>query len=167
MHPLILDSREPDKTHFMTSFRINHLNMFLNKLQELLGDCKDMCKELDWYEENFLLEDWEDTLGFVFITCQIFISSTIGDVLGKNNFTQKDKERILKNAPQFNGFRTKIELINAIANYYKHKEESNLSGDTLKILKGYNLLTKEFPITETLALIVEDNKLTSLWFYDG
>jgi hypothetical protein len=101
---------------------INYLNRVLVKLQELPDSHIEMCDEYDWYEENFLSEDSDETIGFVFVACQVFISGTVGDVIKKDKFTYKEKEKVLKNAPQFNGFRTKIELINAAANYYKHKD---------------------------------------------
>jgi hypothetical protein len=161
-HPTTLNTATPVATHYMTSFRINYLNRVLAKLQELLDEHLALCDEYDWYEESFLAEDTEETLGFVFVACQVFISGTVSDVIGKGKFTYKEKEKALKNAPQIKGFRTKIELINAAANYYKHKDESELSGDTLKIMEGFDLLKADLPLTTALEDLIGDSLIVAL-----
>ena len=164
-HPTVLNTAKPELTHYMTSLRISNLNRMLAKLQELLDEHLALCNEYDWYEENFLAENTEETMGFVFLACQVFISGTVGNVIGRDKFTYKEKEKLLKNAPQFKGFRTKIELINAAANYYKHKDESELSGDTLKIMQGFGLLEKDFPLITTLEELSEDRTVATLSEY--
>lgn len=146
----------------MTQFRVGYLNRVLLKLQELLNEHLALCDEYDWYEEHFLDEDTEETLGFVFVACQVFISGTVGDVVGREKFSFKEKEKLLKNAPQFKGFRTKIELINAAANYYKHKDESELSGDTLRIMEGFGLLKADYPLTTALEDLIGENPIAEL-----
>jgi hypothetical protein len=162
MQPNSLDTSKPAKTHYMTVFRVNYLNRMLGKLQELLDSHIQMCDEFDWYEENFLSEDTDDSLGFVFVACQVFISGTVGDVIGKHNFTYKEKEKALKNAPKFKGFRTKIELINAAANYYKHKDESEIAGDTLKIMEGFGLLKEDYPLLSARELLIGEQPICIL-----
>lgn len=165
MHPISLDTTKPTKTHYMTVFRMNYLNRMLGKLQDLLDDHIAMCDQYEWYEENFLAEDSDETLGFAFVACQVFISGTVGDVIGKDKFSFKEKEKVLKNAPLFKGFRTKIELINAVANYYKHKDESEISGETLKIMNGFNLLKEDYPFAVALELIIGNQRITDLADY--
>jgi len=168
MYPKELDIRKPELTHWITSFRINYLTRTLDKLQELLADHEEMYQTAGWYDETFLFEDQEETLGFAFVACQVFISGCIADSLGRTDKTaisQDDKARIMKNDLQFKGQRTKIELINAVANYYKHKDEGEPSGSTKKILDAYQLLTKEFPINEAFTLITENEELQTLSEY--
>jgi hypothetical protein len=168
MYPKELDTRKPKLTDWMTLFRKEYLSRVLDKLQELLDSHEEMCQTAGWYDGDFLLEDREETLGFVFVACQVFITGCIADSLGridKPAISPDVKARIMKNAPQFKRQRTKIELINAVANYYKHKDEGETSGSTKKILDGYNLLNKDFPINEALTLITVDDKLETLKEY--
>lgn len=109
-----------------------------------------------------MAEDTEETLGFVFVACQVFISGTAGDLIGTDKFIYKEKENLLKDAPQFKGFRTKIELINAAANYYKHEDERELSGDTLKIMEGFGLLQADLPLTTALKDMIGNSPIAAL-----
>jgi hypothetical protein len=165
MYPASLNSNKPIKTHYMNSFRENYLNRVLYKLQELLDDHEAMYMNEEWYDGIFLNEDCEETLGFVFVACQVFITGTIADASGKGRNTEidfKDKERLMKDAPRFLNQRSKVELINAVANYYKHKDEGIPKGETKRILDAYDLLSKEFLINEAFTLITGESKLESL-----
>lgn len=70
--------------------------------------------------------------------------------------------------PQLKNLRTKIELINAVANYYKHKDEGTPLGQTKEILDAYRLLDEEFPINAAFELLTEDYKIETLaqYLYD-
>lgn len=142
-----------------------HNLCYLRRPGLLLDSHQQSCDEFDWYRENFLAEDTDETLGLVFVACQVFIAGTVGDVIGKGNFNLKQKEKVLKNDVQFRGFRTRIELINAIANYYKHKDEGEITGDTLKIMEGYQLLKENYPVLTAYELLAEDWTVSSLASY--
>jgi hypothetical protein len=168
MYPRELNTAKPEKTHFMSLFRKNYLERVLAKLQELMDSHVEMFNNEGWYDGIFLNEDCEETLGFVFVACQTFIVGTIAD--SSENRTNgdlsfKDKERAMKNAPQFKNARTKIELINAVANYYKHKDEGKPLGETKKILEAYNLLSEDFPINEAFSILTENHKIETIADY--
>ncbi|RZJ76283.1 MAG: hypothetical protein EOO45_02840 [Flavobacterium sp.] len=154
----------------MNSFRENYLERVLQKMDELMDSHKKMYDEAEWYDSTFFFEDAEETLGFVFVACQVFILGTIADCADRSEMPipTKAKEKAMKNAPQFNGARTKIELINSVANYYKHKDEGTPLGETKKILDCYKLLDDEFPISEAFRIITVDEKIDSLakFLYD-
>ena len=110
MYPKSLDSAVPTKTHFMNSFRQNYLERVLQKMDELLASHREMYDESEWYDSTFFFEDAEETLGFVFVACQVFISGTIADCSNRSEMPvpTKAKEKAMKNAPQFNGARTRL-----------------------------------------------------------
>lgn len=145
-------------------FRRNYLERVLKKMQELIDSFIEMNESTPWYDGIFLLEDSEETLGFAFVACQTFIAGTIADTSGKEArlIEDKDKKRAMKNAPLFKNQRTKIELINAVANYFKHKDEGPPFGKTKEILDSYHLLDREFPINGAFELLAEDFKIHSL-----
>lgn len=83
-------------------FRRNYLERVLSKMQELIDSHIEMNNTTEWYDGLFLLEDSEETLGFVFVACQTFIVATIADSSGKGlkpQLSGKEKERAMKNAP--------------------------------------------------------------------
>lgn len=168
MYPNELIDSKPERTHYMTSFRRNYLNRVLSKLQELMDSHFEMHENNEWYDGLFLNEDCQETLGFVFVACQTFIVGVVADSTNINEpeltFKEKDKikSQAMKNAPQFRKARTKVELINALANYYKHRDEGEVMGETKRILESYKLLEEEFLINEAFHMITEDNKIETL-----
>lgn len=171
MYPKELNIGKPEKTHYMSMFRQNYLDRVLTKLQELMNTHYEMHENSDWYDGIFLNEDCQETLGFVFVACQTYIVGTIADTTNMNepglNYKKKEKikARAMRNAPQFINSRTKIELINAVANYYKHRDEGDPSGHTKDILDEYYLLEEDFPINEAFAIITKDYKIETLSSY--
>lgn len=171
MYPKELNTSEPIKTHYMSMFRKNYLNRVLDKLQELIDEHVEMFDNEEWYDGIFLNEDCEETLGMVFVACQTFIVGTIADSLCRDSASElknEDKVKAMKNAPQFKNAGTKIELINAVANYYKHKDEGKPHERTRKILDSYGLLSAEFPINEAFDILTENHKVQTLaeYLYD-
>lgn len=168
MYPDKLLSTKPVMTHYMSHSRRNYLDRVLLKLQELMNSNFEMSKAHSWYDGLFLNEDCEETLGFVFIACQKFIVGTIGDFSKTEldaRLTNEEKKAAMKNAPLFGDVYTKIELINAVANYFKHIDEGELRKETRRILDAYNLLSEEFPINRAFELLTEDFKIESLSSY--
>lgn len=111
----------------------------------LAGIKQDLDGAIEDYERDEALDHAEALLGMAFLTAQIYIAGTVGDV---NRITgskvRLTKEHLLKQYGKRvpNTAITELQLIDAIANYFKHHDEgSNWSAmgqsqKTLSILRA-------------------------------
>ena len=89
------------------------------KIQEKLRD-------LDYYDVGFAKEQAETIFGLAFVAAQTYITGTISDMFEINSDCGLSKQDMLfHDSPQLNQNVSKIILVNAIANYFKHYEEWN------------------------------------------
>ena len=99
-------------------------------LEALSDGLKEVERGVDEAQESYqvdeILEHTEELLGIAFTTAQTYICGTVSDV---NRFlkprSQQTKEQLLKEYSEKlpASETTKMELCNAVANYYKHHEE--------------------------------------------
>ena len=133
---------------FWGDSRIISLELVINGLEESINNLLQKEKELDWYDGLWFLEESEPILGLAFIAFQNYINSSIFDKEQELN-NQFEKYKI--QGVFFNTNRSKIELIIALANYYKHRDSpKSLFGETVNILKDFNLkFDKDIDIVES------------------
>ncbi len=90
--------------------------------------------------------------GAVFVACQAYAIGVVSDVNDIRESAGKAKLKKLslyKQSPVGNGQTSRIELINALANYFKHNEEWDKwpKNETTKALKYYGVNENtEFPL---------------------
>lgn len=120
----------------LIDFRMTSLKEIIYGLDNVICILKEKNKTTPWYDGLFLLEETEPILGLAFIAFQNYINGSISDYSGnlknKNSFYQKSDEVLTFG-------KTKIELIVALANYSKHKDETPLHQGTKVILESCNL----------------------------
>jgi len=129
-------------------FRIEVLRLTITGLENSIEVLQTKFNEIDWYDGLWLLEESEPIFGLAFIAIQNYINSSIYDrfeSLEKQYLIYKTGDKIEESG------RTKIELIIAIANYFKHRDHPlDLKGETAKTLTDFNLkFDKDIDITES------------------
>jgi len=129
-------------------FRIEVLRLTITGLENSISVLQTKFNQIEWYDGLWLLEESEPIFGLAFIAIQNYINSSIYDrfeSLEKQYQIYKIGDKI-----EYSG-RTKIELITAIANYFKHRDHPlDLKGETAKILTDFNLkFDKDVDITES------------------
>lgn len=137
------------KTHWRSfDYRIESLHLIVAGLENSLQVLKKRLDEIDWYDGLWLLEESEPICGLAFIAVQNYINSSIYD-----RYENQDKQyKLYKIGDKVKSTnRTHIELIVAIANYYKHRDNpDDLRKDTANILNDFNLqFDKKIDITES------------------
>lgn len=96
-------------------------------------------------------------MGLGFIAYQQYINSSIYDRFGSLN----NKKDIYKLSKLLNGKRTEIELIIALANYFKHRDdEHTLHPGTEAVLYDLNLNHKSIFEPEDLPIILGTEMLS-------
>jgi len=109
--------------------------------------------------DSFGLYDEADHLvGWGFVACQTYLTATLADQgLSKREF--------LNRGPQHSCGRTMTELINAVANYWKHNYEwthddtSARRERTLESLEALELVSQSYHLVEILSKLVEPEPL--------
>src|ERR1700761_8434801 len=117
-------------------FRYKSLFMVIDGLNKSIAELEKNVTDIHWYDGDWLMEETEPIYGLAFIAIQNYINGSIADIDGstknKNLFYKKDKP--------IDGYdRTPIELIIALANYIKHKEDGAPHTGTLSIFSSFNL----------------------------
>lgn len=152
---------------------INIINPFVKQLEEIREICKkDNFKYWDIYED-----DTEHLMGTVFIVLQNYINSSISDLYPecKKLYLKYSSDKMVNEESTT----TRIELIIALANYYKHRDLPTklhkYTTDPLENLKldykeVYNLEKNEYyykmgagsPIFNGFTLLSEEWELNDL-----
>lgn len=130
--------------HYLNAdFRINILKKLINPLQLQLVDITECSeKEGDIYWDSVYADDVEDLVGTVFIILQKYINSSISDLYP--DLTKLYSKYAVDNKID-NSQTTRIELIVAVANYYKHRDlPSVLHKGTVKQFENLEIEYKEF-----------------------
>jgi hypothetical protein len=101
--------------------RIETIKNIIEPFQKQLDKVIELCENdnLDWWD-NFYADDTEHLVGTVFIVLQNYINSSISDLfpeLTKLHSKYTSDKKVYKNLKT-----TRIELIIALANYYKHRD---------------------------------------------
>lgn len=156
------------KVHYLSIYRINHLNLIVDHLELALKQIVKNYNEYEKYEALGHREEYDETLGFVFMSFQSFITGAIADYLDKptgTKFTNDEKHEILKMDKLLNAENTIIETINALANFFRHKDEGPLHTETAKIIGNLKIDSSDCPMTDGLYKLQADGNIQKLKIY--
>jgi hypothetical protein len=106
-------------------FRRDWLGELFHALTAAINNISERIKKDDYFDETFAREHSETILGIAFIAAQTYIAGTVADInaiLGKSKQLKRDQLLALDVVFIKNGI-TRLELIDAIANYHKHHDE--------------------------------------------
>ncbi len=155
-----------EKTHWRKhDYRIESLKLVISGIEESINKLKLKIEEEDWYDGGWFIEEAEPMLGLCFVAFQNYINSSIYD---RFEHLTKQYEKYKLGKYSFNSKRTDIELIIAIANYFKHRDsQKKIFTETIKILNDFNLQSKEWefsysPIYKGFDILSKENKLSDL-----
>ncbi|WP_157429252.1 hypothetical protein [Aequorivita sublithincola] len=124
-------------THFLRiDHRVVSLSMAITGLTETISVLKNQLNEIHWYDGEWFLEESEPIYGLAFIAFQNYINGSIKDFADSLN-EKETYYKLEKNLPE--GNKSRIELIIALANYAKHKDEGIPHRGTKEILDHFNL----------------------------
>jgi hypothetical protein len=101
--------------------RIETIKNIIDSFQKQLDKVAELCEndDFDWWD-NFYADDTEHFAGTVFIVLQNYINSSISDLFPK--LTKLHSKYTFDEKVNENSETTRIELIIALANYYKHRD---------------------------------------------
>jgi len=101
-------------------YRIKSLKLVIEGLKNSIEVLENCVKEIHWYGGDWFMEESEPIIGLAFIAFQNYINASIKDYAG----VLKGKDEFYELCNNSQGLpRSKIELIEALANYAKHKIE--------------------------------------------
>ena len=151
-----------DKTHFLRlDDRKEILELVTSALQKAITELRNRIDQIDWYDGGWFVEEVEPILGLTYIAYQNYINSSIYDKYGS---TADKLYHYKKGSKTIKHKRTEIELIVAIANYYKHRDsEGALHKGTYEVLKDLNLDYAEKKYPEELPILRATNILSDSW----
>ena len=145
-------------------FRANSLDKTISALYATILELKNFNEENSWYDGLFLLEDTEHIFGLAFIAFQNYINASIKDLTAIGGKDLQAKYYKFGNTLKPSNY-TLIELIVALANYIKHKEDDaeNFHKTTRSVLKNFNFnINKDCDITES-AIFSGLEKIDENW----
>ena len=155
--------------------RIEIIKDIIFPFQLQLNKIMEICKtDGGWYWDTIYADDMEHHVGTVFIVLQNYINSSISDLFPDLSklYTKYSIDKKVNNSKT-----TRIELIIAIANYYKHRDLPNeLQSQTIKPLNDLKIEFKEIfedgkffhkrgsssPVFEGLSLLSESWEFNDL-----
>ena len=145
-------------THYLqVDYRSEILNLIISAFQRTTDELEQRMEDIYWYDGGWYLEDLEPVLGLAFIAYQNYINSSIYDRCAS---LEKKNEIYKKFSQKVNGKRTEIEVIIAIANYYKHRDDANdIHSGTSRVLNDVNLLYSKSIIEPEKRSIIEGTML--------
>ena len=107
-------------TNVLTHFDLGLLRELVQLIDQQLERIWQLCTEVDDPDSFGYFDSGEHVYGLGFVACQTFMSSVCGH-LGVS------KTNALAIGPSHSGGNTKAQIINHAANYWKHKNEWDLS----------------------------------------
>jgi hypothetical protein len=118
--------------------RINVVTEIVSQFQLQLNSVIEQCENDDYiYWDSCYADDTEHLVGTVFIILQNYINSSISDLFPE---LTKLYTKYSLDIKIFDSKTTRIELIIAIANYYKHRDlPTKLHENTSKTLDNLNI----------------------------
>jgi len=138
------------------------LDMTIKGLSKTIEILKNQIDEIAWYDGDWFMEESEPIYGLAFIAFQNYINGSIKDFAD----SLKGKESFYKIEQNPNSSKkSKIELIIALANYAKHKDEGTPHKGTKDILEHFELTYSDViyldksPIFQGIALLNEEGDL--------
>ena len=106
---------------FREDARIENIKNIIDPFQKQLNNVTKLCEKdgFDWWD-NIYADDTEHLAGTVFIILQNYINSSISDLYPE--LTKLHSKYASDKKVNANSKTTRIELIIALANYYKHRD---------------------------------------------
>lgn len=150
------------KTHYLRhDLRVESLKYTISGLDRSINLLKNQRKEISWYDGIFFLEDSEPIYGLAFIAFQNYVNASIKDF----SDSTRDKVQYYQLESSFGEFnRSSIELIIALANYSKHKDEDgDLHKATREILTDFGLNIDKGASVESSAIFEGLTILNEAW----
>ncbi len=156
-----------EKTHWRShDFRKESLIITLNGLKESIDYLKKKYEEIEWYDGIFFIEEVEPIYGLALIDFQNYINSTVYD-LDESLNRKIEFYKAGNKLKEYEG--TDIELIIALANYFKHRDDDKtIHKGTSMTLDKFNLDYSECvdivasPIMRGIELITSDSNLRNV-----
>lgn len=151
-----------EKTHYLRlDYRKNILLMVISGFDNSINELRQKVNQIHWYDGGWLVEEAEPILGLACIAYQNYINSSIYDRFGNLN---SKLELYKKGSHLIKEKRTQIQLIIALANYYKHRDDENpLHGGTKKVLKELDLEYIDIIYPEELPILKGMDLLSDSW----
>lgn len=148
-------------THYLkVDYRAKSLELIIDGLKDGLETLEKQVEEIEWYDGIWFQEESEPIYGLAFIAFQNYINSSIKDF--KGNFSQKQESYKLKQrTSKFT--KSKIELIVALANYSKHKEEGIPHKGTREVLDSFNIAYEDIANLNNSPIFVGLTILNKKW----
>lgn len=113
------------KTHYReVDYRVDWIRDLFGSLNHGFATIQEKLNNIDYFDGAFAQEQAETIFGIAFVTAQTYIVGTVSDmseINSKGNLSKADMLTI--GSPIVVDNITKVQLINTIANYYKHFEE--------------------------------------------
>jgi hypothetical protein len=137
------------------------LEMIVSGMQSSINQLHSQVSSAHWYDGGFFVEDVEPIMGLAYVAYQNYIISSIydrfGNIADRNTHYKKGSKIIYDK-------RTEIELIIALANYYKHRDdEKHLHSGTKSVLNDLNLEYIEITEPENLPILKGTDILSPSW----
>lgn len=149
------------KTHYLrVDYRVESLTTIVNGLENAINKLKKQIKDVDWYDVDWCLEEIEPIYGLSFIAFQNYINGSIKDFIGELN---DSKHQLYKLGNNKENSKSMIELIIALANYSKHKEEGTPHKGTKDILDYFQLTYENVTYLDKSAIFEGLTLLDSSW----
>jgi hypothetical protein len=148
----------------INDFRLDWLSQLFAALSGVIDDIHEKLGKVDGYDETFALEESESILGIAFIAAQTYVEGTVADIKavhGKSKQLKKwDLLALEVKGETFADGVTRLQLVDAIANYHKHHEawddwRVNANNEkTIGILNKSRINKEtEFPCNRAAALL--------------
>ncbi len=122
---------------------------------------------IDGYDGLWGGEDAEATLGIAFVAAQTYITGIVADV--RKIEGSSNKKSLLSNSPYVKQKITSIQLIDTVANFYKHNEEwcnweiNDNNKRTIETLRECGITKDtEFPCYEAATMLWPEDKIHEL-----
>lgn len=131
------------KTHYREAdYRVDWIGDLFSSLNHGFSTIQEKLNYIDYFDGAFAQEQSETIFGIAFVTAQTYIAGTISDMLEINSKSNLSKTDMLAiGSPIVVDDITKVQLINTIANYYKHCDEWNgwkIEGTNKRTIEALN-----------------------------
>ncbi len=157
--------------HYKTLYRENLLRSLLCSLGKGFDVIDKNLQTKEWHDGLFAKEEAEGILGISFIAAQTYITGVVADFNETNsNYKKGSKFKLLSSYSELVKENvTSVQLIDTVANYYKHNDEwsnwevNNHNKHTIEILMACGITTKtEFPCYEAATMLWPENEIKEL-----
>jgi hypothetical protein len=158
------------KTHYREiDFRVAWINDLFSALNHSFSIIQNKLNQVDYYDGVFAQEQAETVFGIAFVSAQTYITGTISDMKEIGGDQAPSKSDMLAFGSPRVGYLSKVEIINVIANYFKHHEEwENWDEEghkkrTIKALNGCGITENTpYPCHEAAQLVWPSEVLCEL-----